>query len=81
MLLDRSLYERLVNHAHHVISESLEEQIPFPYILIKGVFPTDVYQQLLTAFPSSAFFTKANPKHHTNEYGAVVSLPSSAAPL
>ena len=69
MLLDRSLYERLVNHAHHVIGESLEEQIPFPHILIKGVFPTDVFQQLLTAFPSSAYFTKANPKHHTNEYG------------
>ena len=66
MLLDRSLYERLVNHAHHVIGESLEEQIPFPHILIKGVFPTDVFQQLLTAFPSSAYFTKANPKHHTN---------------
>lgn len=69
MLLDRALYSRLVDHALNVINEAPAQGAPFPHVLFKGIFPSDVYQNLLAAFPSTTLFTKANPKHHTNEYG------------
>lgn len=69
MLLDRSLYSRLMNHIQLVIDETVAEEHPFPHLLIKQVFPADVYQRLLHEYPSLASFSKANPKHHTNEYG------------
>ena len=69
MLLDRSLYARLMNHIQLVIDETVAEESPFPHILIKGIFPSDVYERLLTDYPPLTSFAKANPKHHTNEYG------------
>ena len=69
MLLDRSIYERTLSHVLSVIDDTRSEDSPFPHILLRGVFPKDIYQSLIDAYPSVEFFTKANPKHHTNEYG------------
>ena len=69
MLLDRALYERLVTHFRNAVQNSSAEESPFPHVLIKGVFPDEVYRKLIQAYPSVTCFTKANPKHHSNEYG------------
>ena len=69
MLLDRSLYQRTLTHLLNVINDTHQEENPFPHILLKGVFPKDIYQLLLDNYPSSEFFTSANPKHHSNLYG------------
>ena len=69
MLLDRSLYDRVLNHCHNVIERTPHQDEPFPHILIKGVFPEDVFEELLACYPPVEAFTKANPKHHSNEYG------------
>lgn len=69
MLLDRPLYGRLVEHGLHVIEGTKAEDAPFPHLLLKGVFPAEVFQQLLDAYPPETCFAKANAKHHTNEYG------------
>ena len=70
MLLDRSLYERTMKHVLTVIENTSAEESPFPHVVLKGIFPGDVYQRLLDSYPPEDFFTRANPKHHTNEYGA-----------
>jgi hypothetical protein len=69
MLLDRSLYHRIVEHCLVVIDATPAEDSPFPHVLLKGIFPKDVFDQLIESYPSSSLFTKANPKHHSNEYG------------
>lgn len=69
MLLDRALYERTVEHCCRVINQTPSSDDPFPHILIKGVFPEDLFQELLSCYPPAEAFTKANPKHHSNEYG------------
>ena len=69
MLLDRSLYFRVLEHCLDVIEGTPAEDQPFPHILLKHVFPDDVYHGLLEAFPPEECFVKANQKHHTNEYG------------
>ncbi len=69
MLLDRSLYEQIVEHSLRVIDETAAEESPFPYILLEGIFPAEVYQRLLDSYPPTASFVKANTKHHSNEYG------------
>jgi hypothetical protein len=69
MLLDRGLYERTLAHVLNVIEETQAEDAPFPHILLQGVFPADVYERLLDSYPRADYFSKANPKHHTNEYG------------
>ena len=69
MLLDRALYERLVGHCKNVIDQTVPQVSPFPHVLLKGIFPSDVYQLLLESYPSSEHMAKANPKHHSDEYG------------
>ena len=69
MLLDRSLYFHVLEHCLEVIEGTPAEDQPFPHVLLKRVFPEDVYQGLIEAFPPEACFVKANQKHHTNEYG------------
>ena len=69
MLLDRSLYYRVLQHCFNVIDETPADDHPFPHILLKRIFPDDVYEHLLEAFPPEECFVKANQKHHSNEYG------------
>jgi hypothetical protein len=69
MLLDRSLYFRVLEHCLNVIGNTPAEDQPFPHILLKHVFPNDVFERLLRAFPPADCFIKANQKHHSNEYG------------
>lgn len=69
MLLDRALYERIVGHILAVVESTAADNSPFPHILLKEVFPTDVFQRLLACYPPGESFVKANPKHHSNEYG------------
>ena len=45
MLLDRALYERLVTHFRNAVQNSSAEESPFPHVLIKGVFPDEVYRK------------------------------------
>lgn len=69
MLLDRSLYRRLLDHGLNVIESTPEQNAPFPHIQLTGIFPADVFQQLIESFPPTECFVKANQKHHSNEYG------------
>ena len=69
MVLDRSLYEYVMEHCLDVIGSTVPEEQPFPHLLLKGIFPDDIFQKLLDAYPPSDGFVKANPKHHSNEYG------------
>ncbi len=69
MLLDRALYNRLVQHGLKVINATVAEESPFPHVLLQGIFPNDVFQHLLNFYPPTSCFIKANPKHHSNEYG------------
>jgi hypothetical protein len=69
MLLDRSIYLQILQHSLHVIGTVPAETEPFAHISLPGIFPEDVYQQLLQTFPSDACYIKANPTHHSNEYG------------
>ena len=69
MLLDRALYERIVGHSLAVIEKTAPDNSPFPHLLLQGIFPADVFQRLLAGYPPVESFVKANPKHHSNEYG------------
>lgn len=69
MILDKALYERIVAHSLGVIENTAPDNSPFPHILLKGIFPADVFQRLLACYPPAEAFVKANPKHHSNEYG------------
>ena len=69
MFLDRAIYDQIIEHSLQVIQQTVEQTDPFPHIQLTGIFPEDVYQQLIESFPPSECFLKANPKHHSNEYG------------
>ena len=69
MLLDRGLFQRILDHSCAVIDAAAAETSPFPHAIFAGVFPADVYQQLLDCYPPARCFEKANPKHHSNAYG------------
>ncbi len=69
MHLDRSLYQRVLQHAVGAVEDTPAETDPFPHISIENIFPEDIYRRLVRAFPAENHLTKANPKHHTNEYG------------
>ena len=69
MLIDRTLYEQILEHSLCVIDNTAEEVDPFPHIQLTGIFPDKVFQQLIESFPPSDCFVKANQKHHSNEYG------------
>jgi hypothetical protein len=69
MLLDQSLYNQIIEHSLDVIDSTCEETEPFPHIQLMGIFPDDVYLQMIESFPPSECFVMANLKHHTNEYG------------
>ena len=69
MLLDRSLYARIVEHSLNVVEGTPEQNEPFPHIQLTGIFPEDVFERLIESFPPADCFVKANRKHHSNEYG------------
>ncbi|WP_397571038.1 hypothetical protein [Schlesneria sp. T3-172] len=69
MLLNRSLYCRLIDHGLNVVSKTEPQDYPFPHVLFDGIFPDDIYRRLLKSYPSAEHFVKANQKHHSNEYG------------
>lgn len=69
MLLDRQLFERTRQHVVAATCNAIAETFPFPHVVIKDIFPADVYQQLVDRFPSTVHFDKANPRHHSDEYG------------
>jgi hypothetical protein len=69
MAMDRNLYGRVVSHMVAAVEASPSQSEPFPYLLIAGIFPDDVYRHALALWPSTDAFAKASLKHHTDEYG------------
>jgi hypothetical protein len=69
MLLDRALYQRILEHSCAAVDAAAAETAPFPHAKFAGIFPADVYQRLLDCYPQARCFERANPKHHSNSYG------------
>jgi len=63
--LDVALRARITNHfIRAVLSSPLETQ-PFPHIVVRNVFPEDVYQQLLLNLPDDSLLEAFDyEKHH-----------------
>ena len=70
MLLDRSLYEHILQHSLNVIRGTNAGMTPFPHLQLMGIFPDDVFHRLITSFPTARDFARTNEISGRNTYGA-----------
>jgi hypothetical protein len=68
-LVESSLYHRTVEHVVSAVEAAPLSDDPFPHVVVRGFFPTDVYAEILRLFPPEANYETFSYEKHLDTKG------------